>query len=216
MSEIEKKRKRKNIIFDIGNVLLTWNPENIINQAFKNTEYSGKFTPSMFRLADWLAFDQGLISEKEVAQKMQAQWGISLELAQHALYTAKESLTPKKDSIELLKELDQRKKLGEKLGEKLELYCLTNMSEEFFNYLFQKYDFFNLFAHITVSGKIKLLKPDPKIYHYLLDHNQILAHESILIDDMKENIESAIRTGLHGIEFSEINDCRRQLYQFLD
>ena len=61
----------------------------------------------------------------------------------------------------------------------------------------------------------RLLKPDPKIYHYVLNHNGLLAHETVLIDDMKENIDSAIETGLHGIQFLEIEDCRKNLDKFL-
>jgi len=202
---------QKNIIFDVGNVLLTWNPDQIIQEAFKNTEHAGKFTPNMFRLADWLAFDQGLVTERQVSEKLQAQWGLTPELADHALYTAKKSLTPKEGSIELLEELDQRKKSGEKI----ELFCLTNMSEEFFEFLYKKYNFWKFFKHITVSARVKLLKPDPRIYHFVLNHNGLLAGQTILIDDMKENIESAVRTGLHGIEFINIQDCREKLELFL-
>ena len=90
------------------------------------------------------------------------------------------------------------------------------MSEEFFEFLSQKYDFFELFKHITVSARVKLLKPDPQIYHYVLNHNGLLADQTILIDDMRENIDSAIATGLHGIEFMEIQDCRKKLELFLN
>ncbi len=192
----------KNIIFDVGNVLLDWNPGKIIQQAFANTKYAGKFTPQMFRLSDWLAFDQGLITEADVVRIIQERWGLSADQANYLLLTAKKSLTPKQESIELLKKLHQ---------EKLGLYCLTNMSEEFFLYLSKAHDFWPLFKHITVSARVKLLKPDPKIYHYVLDQNNLLAHETVLIDDMKENIDSAIQTGLHGIQFLEIEDCKNKL-----
>jgi len=192
----------KNIIFDVGNVLLDWNPDKIIQKAFSNTEYEGKFTPNMFRLSDWLAFDQGLITEADISKIFQKHWGLSAKMTDHLLLTAKQSLIQKPDSIKLLKDLH---------AQNINLYCLTNMSEEFFQYLSKHHDFWDLFKHITVSARVKLLKPDPRIYHYVLDHNHLLADETILIDDIKENIESAIKTGLHGILFLDIEDCKKNL-----
>lgn len=202
-----KNKNIKNIIFDVGNVLLHWSPSEIIQKAFLNTKYAGKFTPDMFRLSDWLDFDQGLITEVQVIKIFQNHWGLSQSMAEHLLLTAKQSLIAKQESIALLESLSKQNK---------NLYCLTNMSEEFFQYLSKAHNFWDLFKHITVSARVKLLKPDPKIYQYVLDHNHLLAHETILIDDMKENIDSAIKMGLHGILFTDIKNCQKDLAFILE
>lgn len=192
----------KNIIFDVGNVLLAWDPERIIQEAFRNTAWLEKISPQIFRSSHWWAFDQGLVTEEEVKKLIQAQYELPWDLTEHLFLTAKKSLSPKTDSIQLLQELHEQG---------LNIYCLTNMSEEFFQYLSKAHDFWGMFKHITVSARVKLLKPDPEIYQYVLDHNHLMAHETVLIDDMKDNIDSARAMGLKGIQFINIQDCQKEL-----
>lgn len=85
------------------------------------------------------------------------------------------------------------------------------MSNECFVYLNQQYDFWNKFKGIVVSGDIKLIKPDPKIYTYTLDKFKLAPKETIFIDDMLENITAARKIGIFGIHFTDLATCKNIL-----
>lgn len=196
----------KNIIFDVGNVLLKWDPQGVINDTFKDSEHEGQFEVAMFRIEDWLSFDQGLVTEKEVTDLVSKKWNISHQTAQKLIQNAKHSLQIKPGSIELLEELKY---------EGYRLFCLTNMSDEFFCHLEQAHDFWHHFEDITVSGRIKMLKPNPDIYEYVLKLHGIEASETVFIDDMQENVDGAQDIGMHAIQFTDAADCRSKLTHLL-
>ena len=76
-----------------------------------------------------------------------------------------------------------------------QLYGLTNWSAEKFYLIKEKYEAFNLFEDIVVSGEVKLVKPNPAIFHLLLKRIHRRPDECLLIDDSLENIEVAQRIG---------------------
>ncbi len=92
------------------------------------------------------------------------------------------------------------------------LFGLTNWSEETFPYALENYDFFQLFdGKIVVSGTEKLIKPDPKIWHVLLERYQIKAEESVFIDDNQKNIEMAESLGFNTIHVLPDTDLEKEL-----
>lgn len=92
------------------------------------------------------------------------------------------------------------------------LFGLTNWSEETFPYALENYDFFQLFdGKIVVSGTEKLIKPDPKIWHVLLERYQIKAEETVFIDDNQKNIEMAESLGFNTIHVLPDTDLEKEL-----
>lgn len=194
----------KTLIFDVGNVLLHWNPQAVIDKTFAGTQYKDQFTVDMFRVEDWLAFDQGLVTEAEIIQKFAEQWSIPTALAETLVMNAKVSLTPKKDTIEWLPEL---KSQGYKL------LCLTNMSDEFFSHLEVNHDFWHHFDDIIVSGRVRMIKPDPAIYQYVIERHQLEPQEALFFDDLDENIRGAESVGLQGIVFADAAQAKKAFAQ---
>lgn len=97
---------------------------------------------------------------------------------------------------EIVEILHRLKKAGYKL------YGLTNMSVEKFSIVRDKYEAFNLFECIIVSGEVKLVKPDPAIFRLLLQKTQRLPEECLLIDDSLENIKTADKIGFSTHHFN--------------
>ncbi len=80
------------------------------------------------------------------------------------------------------------------------LYALTNWSAETFHHVEDRYDFMKRFRHIVVSGRIKMLKPEARIYHHLLEHVGEKAEDCVFIDDAPHNAEGARAIGMHAIQ----------------
>lgn len=92
------------------------------------------------------------------------------------------------------------------------LFGLTNWSEETFPYALENYDFFEIFeGKIVVSGTEKLIKPDPEIWHVLLDRYNIKAEESVFIDDNTKNIKMAKSLGFITIQVFPDTDLTKEL-----
>jgi putative hydrolase of the HAD superfamily len=116
------------------------------------------------------------------------------------------ALTPIEKTVALLRDVHARGHT---------LYGLTNMSEPIFRHLEQSYPFFDLFTGIVVSAEIKLVKPDPAIYEHLRERFALDFAESVFIDDLAPNVESARRLGLAAIRFETAEQARRELEALL-
>ena len=97
----------------------------------------------------------------------------------------------------------------------LKLYALSNISKAMFRHLELRYEFFGLFDGIVISAAINLMKPDPKIYEHLVERFSIRPDETVFIDDMPRNVESARRLGIAAIQFESVEQCSRELEALL-
>ncbi len=108
------------------------------------------------------------------------------------------------ETVEILRELKTR-------GEPI--YALTNWSGETFPIALQRYDFLQWFEGTLVSGDEKMAKPDPAIFHLLLNRYGLQAQDCLFIDDSKINIEAAIKIGFDTHHFTSANQLRQYLTQ---
>jgi HAD superfamily hydrolase (TIGR01509 family) len=91
---------------------------------------------------------------------------------------------------------------------------LSNIAVPMFRHI-ERYDFFRSFDGIVVSGEVKLVKPDPAIFAHLAERFGIDLAESVFIDDLPANVESARRVGLAAIRFENAAQCARELERLL-
>ncbi len=91
------------------------------------------------------------------------------------------------------------------------LFGLTNWSAESFYKIVDQYPFFKSLEGIVVSGTEKIIKPDAKIYNILLDRYQLIANESLFIDDNKDNIDTANKLGFNTIHLKEETNLKEEL-----
>jgi len=204
----------KNVIFDIGGVLLNWNTVEIVN-SFAQTcsddekerrNYAALLQRDVFGHADWLATDAGSLSVADAIKRFAKRTGQPVAEMQRLWDHSGELLTIKPDTISLLHELNDRG---------ISLYCLSNMPMERFNYLRERFDFWPLFRGTVISGQVKLMKPDAAIFQHLLEKFDLVAEESIFIDDTLHNAIGAQAVGIRGIHFTDAASCRDQLDKLL-
>jgi len=195
--------KIKNIVFDFGGVLIDWNPRYFFKEYFNDDEKMEYFLENIAQ-SEWNEEqDRGrLLSEgTDIQVKKFPEWEKEIRAYYDNWTTMLRSDIP--HNVEVLRKLGKTD---------YQLFGLTNWSEETFPYALENYDFFKLFdGKIVVSGTEKLIKPDPKIWHILLDRYKIHANESVFIDDNPKNIEMAKSLGFHTIHITSETDLEQGL-----
>jgi putative hydrolase of the HAD superfamily len=192
----------RNVIFDFGGVLVRWKPEAVIASFYADEPSRALVRNAVIGHPDWVEIDRGTLSESVAIERFGARMGRSADEMRALLQHIKDSLTPLPDSIALLGELAQRG---------VPLYGLSNMSVPFFTLLQSRYDHWNHFQGIVISGEIGLVKPEPEIFHHIVERYGLIPGETVFIDDHLPNIESAGRLGFRTIHFANAEQCRREL-----
>jgi FMN phosphatase YigB (HAD superfamily) len=201
------RRPVRNVVFDFGGVLVSWRPQEIIDSFYDEPQLREAVRTHAFEHDDWLDMDRGTLDEVSVVRRCAARMARP-ESELRALFDhVRAALTPIEPTVALLREL--RERTG------LKLYGLSNMSEAIFAYLDGRHDFFKLFDGIVVSAAVKLLKPESAIYEHLRDRFKLDFSETVFIDDLPRNVESARRAGLPAIRFETAEQVRRELQPLL-
>jgi 2-haloacid dehalogenase len=193
------------IIFDFGNVLINWDPHKVFNKYFLNDRQAIDNFLTEINFTAWnLSQDKGVPFAKGVMQ-LSAQFPQYAHLIRAYDEDWEESITGLiPETVEILQKL---KMAGYRL------YGLTNWSAEKFSLIKEKYEAFNLFEDIVVSGEVSLVKPDPAIFHLLLQKIHRQPDECLLIDDSLENIEAAQKMGFVTHHFTSPAGLEAELQQ---
>ncbi|MBP1164702.1 MULTISPECIES: HAD family hydrolase [unclassified Chryseobacterium] len=198
--------KIKNIIFDFGGVLMDWNPRYYFKAYFNDNEKMEYFLENIAQ-DEWnVEQDRGrsLAEGTEIQVKKFPEWEKEIRAFYDNWTVMLKSDIPQ--NVEVLRKLKNTD---------YHLFGLTNWSEETFPYALENYDFFQIFeGKIVVSGTEKLIKPDPKIWHVLLERYNIKAEESVFIDDNTKNIEMAKSLGFITIQVFPETDLAKELKKF--
>ncbi|MCK4257398.1 MAG: HAD family phosphatase [Halanaerobiales bacterium] len=194
-----------NIVFDLGNVLLNFKPKEYLADNFSDADLVEELYQQIFCSAEWLELDRGTLSIEEVIRIIGQRHPENLKAIEKVLFNWEELLTPIESSVEILCELKEK-------GYKI--YALSNFHLKAFHEVSERYDFFKLFNGKVISSKIKLLKPEPEIYQYLINEHGIEPEETIFIDDSKENIEAAKKFGIKTIHFTASTDLKKELEKY--
>ncbi len=191
------------IIWDLGNVLIKWNPKNLYRTIF-DTEEKVDWFLSNICTSDW--------NEQQDAGRTWEE-GTNLLIQQYPEYETQILAYWKRWKETLVGVISGSEKILRTLKAQNthRLYALTNWSAETFPIARERYDFLQLFEGILVSGEEYLKKPDPKIYQLLLDRYQINPHTSIFIDDSERNVKGAQALGIHAIHFQHPGQLQRDL-----
>jgi putative hydrolase of the HAD superfamily len=197
----------RNVVFDFGGVLVSWRPQEIIDSFYAEQHLRDALRTHAFQHDDWLDMDRGTLDEASVVRRSAARMARPERELEALFAHLRAALTPIEPTVALLRELRERRGL--------KLYGLSNMSEAIFAYLDERHDFFKLFDGIVVSAAVKLLKPEPAIYEHLRDRFALDFAETVFIDDMERNVESARRAGLPSIQFVSTDQVRRELEPLL-
>ncbi|MBV9553462.1 MAG: HAD family phosphatase [Alphaproteobacteria bacterium] len=191
------------MIFDLGGVLLDWDPRHLYRRLFAGDEAAMELFLATVCTGEWnRAQDAGrLVAE-----------GCALLKAHHpdkadlidAYYARHLDMIagPIAGSVAILEELRERG---------TPLYFLSNYSAETYPLALARFDFLGWFIGGIVSGEHGVLKPDPAIYRLLLDRFAIDPHRAVFIDDVAANAAAARHLGIHGIHFTGADALRADL-----
>lgn len=182
------------VIFDVGNVLVAFNPPKVLREIFPGQEELQKILAlKVFRSPYWIMLDRGSISEEDAIQGMA---GFQKELIPSIQKLMREWVDLKEVIPEGVEALQICKEHGKKT------YVLSNYNAEGFDFISNKYDFFKLFDGMVISAREKLLKPDRAIFNLLTQRYNLVPERTLFIDDTPSNIEGALEAGLQGFCFN--------------
>lgn len=192
----------KNIIFDIGNVLLNFKPEEYLKTKIIESDKILEVYKELFQSKEWLMLDRGTITEEEAKSILINKSSKNGHLIKLAFENWYEMLTPIEDSVKILKELKDAD---------YKVYFLSNYHLLAFENVTKRYNFFNFFDGGVVSYKENQIKPEEEIYKRIIEKYKIKPKESIFIDDGQSNIDGASKLNFNTILFKSSKDLREKL-----
>jgi len=195
----------KNIIFDLGNVLLKFKPHEFLLRFTNDREYIDQFVSKITRSKTWLELDRGTISLENARNIFLSKYPLEKEFIEQFFDQWMDMLTPIEKNIEILGEL---KELGYRT------YILSNYIKEAFSYVCSKYNFFSLFYGQIISGVENTIKPEKAIYELLLSRYNLLPEESLFIDDVLFFLKPAKKLGMKTIWNQPETDLREEFRKF--
>jgi putative hydrolase of the HAD superfamily len=192
----------RNIIFDIGNVLLNFKPKQFLKR-FTNDELRIKeFIVNVIKTELWLNLDRGIISLQEARDEYLERYPEENNMILTFFNHWKEMLTPITQNIEILREL---KSNGYRI------YFLSNFIKEAFDYVQDRYEFFTLVDGKVISSEIKYVKPEAKIFQYLLEKYNLNPMQCVFIDDVESNLPQAHSLKMKTIHYLKDTNLRSEL-----
>jgi putative hydrolase of the HAD superfamily len=196
----------RNVIFDLGGVVFDWNPDHIVARVQPVPELRAALKAALFGHADWRLFDRGTLTEPELIERLQTRIGATRQEVEAILDAVRESLVEKPETLQLIRALQ---------GQGTPLYCLSNMPASIYSHLRRRHHFWDAFSGIVISGQVQMMKPEPEVFRHLLASFDLRPEQSVFVDDLLANIESARQVGLHTVWFKDAAQCRRELDQIL-
>jgi len=192
------------IIFDLGGVLIDWNPAYVFDKLIEDEERRKHFFENICT-AEWNEEQDGGRTIKEANEVLMAkhpEWKEHIE----AYYGRWEEMLggPIEETVEIFKQL--------KVSGRYKFYALTNWSAELFPIALQRYDFLHWFDGRLVSGEEKMRKPFPEFFQLLIDRFNIKKEEALFIDDNLRNAEAAEKFGFKTIRFKTPSVLKEDLH----
>jgi putative hydrolase of the HAD superfamily len=195
------------VIFDLGGVVLDWNPDTILEAFYDDIDARAAMKRDLFQHPDWLLMDRGVYSEADVIARLVERTGRPSSELIGLFGAVRSSLRPKRDTVALIERLAQQQ---------VPLYCLSNMPASTFAYLKDSHAFWPHFRGIVISGEIQMMKPEPEIFEYLLRRYELTPGNTVFIDDLQPNVQAAKALGIHTVWFRDAMQCEKELDGLLD
>lgn len=195
----------KNVIFDIGAVLVDWNPRyyyrNVMDDEARIEKFLGEICTFEFNHTldlgrPWEEARAELMAKHpEYEDMINGYWDNWVEMFSGPIH----------ESVDILMDIKRRG---------YPVYALSNWNDVKFPIAQEIFPFLRLFDGRIVSGEVKLAKPDPQIYQLLLDTYKLNPRESLFIDDRQENVDAARAFGIEAVQFISPLQLEKDLIQY--
>ncbi|MCR4956328.1 MAG: HAD family phosphatase [Lachnospiraceae bacterium] len=194
----------KNIVFDVGGVLLDYRWKQMLMDYGLTEEEAIRVGTELFDDKDhlWSEFDLANYTEKEITDKYCKKHPKDEDVIRFFFEHSEYMPVPRPH---IWKQLHQIKEMG------YSVYLLSNYSKELFHKHTQYTDFINEVDGMMVSYMIHQVKPYPPIYEALCEKYQLKMEQCLFFDDRKENVKAAINLGMK----ARVVESKEGLYEDL-
>ena len=195
----------KNLVFDMGNVLIEWNSEKILQAITDDRKLQNLLRKEVFETGLWVQTDEGVKTREEMIEIVTAKIGEEYrnEITQLSRYWYK--------YVDVYTKVQDRIIELSKNG--YNIYILSNTAYTFYDLVKEGYlPAASIAKGIVLSCEEKVLTPNEKIYNILLERYNLDPHDAMFFDDLSENIWGAARCGINGF----VVENERELLTYLD
>jgi 2-haloacid dehalogenase len=190
-------------VFDLGGVLIDWNPRYLYRKLFNGNEAAMEHFLATVCSSSWNSQQDAGRPFSEACASLKLQHPHHADLIDAWIQRQAEMVTgPIDGTVDILAELRARQ---------VPLYALSNWSAETFPLSLKRFDFLHWFQGILLSGEVRLLKPDPRIFELFFETHNVDPAHTVYIDDLKPNVDAATALGMHGILFTDPPALRKEL-----
>ena len=191
------------VVFDLGGVLIDWNPRHLYRDLFRGDEAAMERFLTEVCSPAWNEQQDGGRPIAEAEAELLARHPDQAEMIR-AFYGQFDRMM--RDQIHgTVGVLEDLHAAG------VPLYGLTNWSAETFHHGPRRFDFFRRFRGVVVSGEIRMKKPDRAIFEHLLQRFGLAGTDCVFVDDSPRNVVGAREAGLHALHFTSPEALRRDL-----
>jgi 2-haloacid dehalogenase len=190
-------------VFDLGGVLIDWNPRHLYRKLFNGDEAAMEHFLATVCTSSWNSQQDAGRPFAEACASLKLEYPAHAELIDAWIERQEEMVTgPIHGTVEILAQLRARG---------VPVYALSNWSAETFPISLRRFEFLRWFQGTVLSGEVQLIKPDPRIFQHFFATHGVDPAQAVYIDDLKPNVDTAISLGMHGILFTDPPALRHEL-----
>lgn len=190
-------------VFDLGGVLIDWNPRYLYRKLFNGDDAAMEYFLANICTSNWNTQQDAGRPLAEACDILKRDYPGHASFIDAWRERYDEMLAgPIQGTVDLLADLRDRD---------VPIYALSNWSSETFPAALKRFEFLRWFRGTLLSGNVRLIKPDPRIYQLFLKTHGVDPAQAVYIDDLQHNVDAASALGMHGIRFTDPTALRSEL-----
>lgn len=196
----------KNIVFDIGGVLMSFRPyEYILNFGYEK-DMAEKLYKIIFKDEKWSEVDRGNLTTREYIDIISNKSPEYVKDIKSILVNWVSMIQPIDLMVDFYKNL---KKRGYKI------YLLSNFPKDEFLLTESKNGFLKMADGKVISYEVKMIKPEREIYEMLLSKYNLVAEETLFVDDIEENVLAAQKIGINAVHLKTTEQAIEGINEYI-